>query len=164
MKCPKCDKELQIQRHKRITEKILKQSYFFTEWGRCTSCGYMKMFEDKKVFIDIDKKYLTAKTKKAKKKVKKKLNKNKPKKRIKSKNYKKYINSKEWRERRKLYYSEHEKKCTVCGSKENIHLHHIIYANLGCEPDKDLNPLCKKDHFLYHKHYKNGSRKGITKP
>lgn len=52
--CPRCKKMMERKEHSRITEQMLKQPYYFTEWDYCNKhaggCGYMQMYENKKVF------------------------------------------------------------------------------------------------------------------
>lgn len=74
-------------------------------------------------------------------------------------NYKAYLTSKEWDDRRKEYSSIHPCKCEVCGSNNQVQLHHICYDRLGYEKDMDLVPLCKDCHDNIHQYceaYKEG--------
>jgi len=141
MFCDKCGEKLEIKRHDKITRKILRQSYFFYEWGSCRKCHFIRMFNDKKILIDkeVSKlfdsiKYVLLKKKKVK--------------RIKQEDfiggYKEYIKSKCWDRRKIEYYSNNKKKCVCCGKTKNIHLHHIVYGSFGNEQDKNLAPLCGK--------------------
>lgn len=52
--------------------------------------------------------------------------------------------------------------CQCCGTaqvytndgqpfKPRWHVHHLRYANLGCEPDEDLTLLCSACHNVVHK-------------
>ena len=52
--CKKCNSNLEIKRHKILTVKMLKQNYFFTEWGYCNNCGFQQNFNDRKVIIEKD--------------------------------------------------------------------------------------------------------------
>lgn len=45
------------------------------------------------------------------------------------------------------------KKCEVCQSKEDLHVHHLTYENLYNEKDEDLILVCKSCHFSIHKGY-----------
>ena len=65
--------------------------------------------------------------------------------------YHNYINSKPWKEKCKIIKKERENKCQVCGSKNDLQVHHNTYERLGCENDNDLVLLCKSCHFLFHK-------------
>ena len=48
--CPKCGKPMQRREHKEITQKILNQPYYFSEWDVCRPCHHIQMYEYKKVF------------------------------------------------------------------------------------------------------------------
>ena len=61
--------------------------------------------------------------------------------------YKKYINSPEWQEKVKTY---RKKNCDICGSKYNLHLHHLTYKNLLFETEEDFATLCKYCHQACH--------------
>jgi len=163
MFCDKCGKELEIKRHKKITPKMLKQSYFFFEFGYCKKCKFFRMFEDKKIKISNDVKEFI-KTGKIEVVSYQKKKKNKIK-RIKQKEfkggYKEYIKSKCWERRKKEYYSTNKKKCVGCGETKYIHLHHIVYGNFGNEKDTNLACLCRKCHKIFHKHHKHNDRKGF---
>lgn len=65
--------------------------------------------------------------------------------------YEEYINSKEWLIRKDNYFQSHPKRCKKCRTKDQIHLHHKSYKNLGSEPDNDLVPLCNSCHQKLHK-------------
>jgi 5-methylcytosine-specific restriction endonuclease McrA len=66
------------------------------------------------------------------------------------KNYRKYINSKEWKLKRDAIVEKY-KKCSCCGSEENLNVHHLTYENLGNENESDLLLLCKDCHKFVHK-------------
>lgn len=74
----------------------------------------------------------------------------KKKKYTKNKEYISYINSKAWRDKRKEKLSIQD-SCEVCGSKENLHVHHNNYNNFKNENMEDLNVLCAKCHSEIHK-------------
>jgi len=63
--------------------------------------------------------------------------------------YNEYIKSKEWRKRR-LKYLLKNTVCEHCGTRDNLHVHHLIYDNLGMELDEDLQTLCKNCHKKEH--------------
>lgn len=44
---------------------------------------------------------------------------------------------------------ELELRC-LCGVRDNLHLHHKTYKNLGCEEYDDVIWLCKECHFTLH--------------
>jgi 5-methylcytosine-specific restriction endonuclease McrA len=71
-------------------------------------------------------------------------------KRLKS-SWKQGITSKEWKNRRKLYWETHVKKCEKCGRTSFITLHHLNYEKpFGEELDSDLLPLCWECHKKVH--------------
>lgn len=41
-------------------------------------------------------------------------------------------------------------RCTRCGSKRDLEVHHKTYAHLGCESDADLDVLCGDCHEKHH--------------
>ena len=63
--------------------------------------------------------------------------------------YNQYISSKEWRERRQSMSTD--AVCFTCGTKDNLHLHHITYERIGNEKPEDLVWLCRKHHKSIHK-------------
>lgn len=48
--CPRCKELMEVRGHMVITEKMLRQPYYFTEWYFCPHCSFVQLFEDKKVF------------------------------------------------------------------------------------------------------------------
>ena len=60
----------------------------------------------------------------------------------------------EWSQRKWDYYKTNKKECAVCGTKENLQLHHKTYTNIGKERDRDLVPLC----FYHHKKFHDTNR------
>ena len=81
--------------------------------------------------------------------------------------YDSYIKSQVWLERRNKYFQTHEKRCYMCGSTQNIQLHHKTYERVGREPDDDLEPLCAECHKKVHEfveslqYLKDGIQQGI---
>ncbi|MFB7716766.1 HNH endonuclease signature motif containing protein [Nocardia sp. NPDC056100] len=74
--------------------------------------------------------------------------------------YETYIASSWWVNRRRDYFTKHEKKCSGCGGREGISLHHKTYARKGAELDSDLVPVCQPCHTgigAYHKAKQSGS-------
>jgi 5-methylcytosine-specific restriction endonuclease McrA len=70
--------------------------------------------------------------------------------------YYEYLQSDHWKEFRKKYYrSRKRKSCTLCKSRNDIHLHHITYNRLGREQLNDVIPLCGECHELIHEHLTN---------
>ena len=66
-------------------------------------------------------------------------------------NYLDYIKSTPWKEKCKSIKLARGNKCQVCGSGNNLQVHHNTYDRLGCEDDNDLVLLCKSCHFLFHR-------------
>lgn len=50
--CRRCKNQTEKRTHKEITEKLRKQPYYFTEWDRCPACGWIQLYEAKKVWND----------------------------------------------------------------------------------------------------------------
>ena len=48
--CPKCNKPMIRKEHSKITEKILNQPYYYSEWDVCVPCGHIQHYEYKKVW------------------------------------------------------------------------------------------------------------------
>ena len=66
------------------------------------------------------------------------------------KEYNDYLKSPEWREKCKQVLNRDEFKCTMCGSTEDLKVHHKSYEHLKHEPLDDLTTLC--DHCHRHIH------------
>ena len=81
--------------------------------------------------------------------------------------YIKYLNSLQWFYIRKRIIKRDGNKCTKCGAKKSLHVHHITYDNLFNENDEDLITLCAACHMKEHgrekpikkKHKKKAKRK-----
>lgn len=68
--------------------------------------------------------------------------------------YRMYMGSAYWRRRKQVYFSQHGKRCAVCGDKEGVTLHHNRYdVRFGDEPDDALTPLCPRHHNQFHKNH-----------
>lgn len=75
--------------------------------------------------------------------------------------YNNYLQTTWWRKRKNIIYNSNKrgKSCYVCKNKTNIDLHHIRYFNkagqniLFREKLKDLIPLCRSCHMLWHSMY-----------
>lgn len=52
--CKHCNHTLIWRSHKKITPKILKQAYYFSEWQYCENCKTVWLHEDRKVFNKSD--------------------------------------------------------------------------------------------------------------
>lgn len=64
--------------------------------------------------------------------------------------YEEYMKSKRWWSRKQQLFKVREKKCELCGSVTEIHVHHLTYDRLGRERDKDLQILCADCHATEH--------------
>ena len=62
--------------------------------------------------------------------------------------YKNYLLSEKWWQKRKSIKSC---KCFICGSKEQLNLHHLTYARIFKEKKCDLIYLCQTHHNGFHK-------------
>ena len=47
--CPKCSSLMEVRQHSRVTDKILQQPYYFSEWYFCPKCSFVKNIESKKI-------------------------------------------------------------------------------------------------------------------
>lgn len=65
------------------------------------------------------------------------------------KQYHKYLNSPEWKAIREPALERDNYACSICGSKSNLHVHHLHYDNIGEEALSDLVTLCKSCHFQH---------------
>lgn len=65
--------------------------------------------------------------------------------------YQAYLASQHWRDF-KAYYrsSDRPQDCVLCGTPDDIHLHHTTYARLGRERLTDVIPLCSRCHVMAH--------------
>jgi hypothetical protein len=57
-----------------------------------------------------------------------------------------YLKTKHWNNRRKQL----KRCCAICGTTENLHIHHNTYDHLWYERKNELICLCKKHHFGLH--------------
>lgn len=67
--------------------------------------------------------------------------------------YEEYIVSDEWYKKRTAIVDLKGKKCAICGSENNIVIHHLNYDSLGHEEEnnfEDVVPLCKTCHSKIH--------------
>lgn len=76
-----------------------------------------------------------------------KKNKNK---RSRRREYTKYLLSKKWKEKREEAFAYYGKKCDVCGTDKNLHVHHKTYARFKNELISDLQVLCSFHHMELH--------------
>lgn len=64
--------------------------------------------------------------------------------------YKEYLQTDHWKNVRKRALFRANYKCQLCGSKENLNVHHNTYENRGEEKDEDLVVLCENCHGKFH--------------
>lgn len=64
-------------------------------------------------------------------------------------NYNYYLNSNWWKKRRQEILNQ-RKVCEICGSDNNLQVHHLNYKRLGKEDNKDLMLLCDNCHRKVH--------------
>ena len=64
--------------------------------------------------------------------------------------YEAYLQTEQFNEKRKSVFDRDNHKCVVCGSKNNLQVHHLTYRNVFQEPLSDLITLCKNCHATYH--------------
>lgn len=60
--------------------------------------------------------------------------------------YRDYLKTEQWKNRRKEILVRDGNKCSECGDKKKLQVHHLNYKNLGCEKDEDLVTLCGNCH------------------
>jgi 5-methylcytosine-specific restriction endonuclease McrA len=77
--------------------------------------------------------------------------------------YQEYQRTPWWKKRREQFLKKHGNKCSVCGSRENIVVHHLTYIRLGNESDKDLQVLCRDCHHKYHEKFGVPVRQQVLK-
>ena len=77
--------------------------------------------------------------------------------------YKSYLNSSHWKEKRKEFKKCYIRACVICGTNENIELHHITYKNIGKERLSDLCFLCRDCHESVHNKTKKVPDNSIIK-
>ena len=148
MICKKCGGKTKERIRRKITKKHLKKKYIFIRWRLCVSCGQLYFNKDDKIFIDLDN-YLNKDLVQTKSDNLEKL---------KTMPYQSYLKSGWWKQRRKAFYMNNEKKCFCCGEKSEL-LHHITYERKGEEKDKDLKPMCSNCHKEIHKLIISGKAK-----
>ena len=64
--------------------------------------------------------------------------------------YHEYLKSPEWRALKNQIIKERGLACQLCGTKEQIHLHHMSYKRLGREDKRDLLLVCRSCHLYVH--------------
>lgn len=61
-----------------------------------------------------------------------------------------YLNSPGWRARRTRALRAADWRCSQCGSKREVQVHHLTYERLGAERDSDLQVVCVSCHRDVH--------------
>jgi hypothetical protein len=64
--------------------------------------------------------------------------------------YECYLKSNWWKERRRLALLRCDRRCSVCGARKSLQVHHLNYLHLGDEQDEDLEVLCRDCHREKH--------------
>lgn len=65
--------------------------------------------------------------------------------------YTKYIASDRWAAIREKAFAHYGRSCCLCGSADNLHVHHRRYPQVyGEETMQDLTVLCSKCHDAFH--------------
>lgn len=65
--------------------------------------------------------------------------------------YKDYLKTNHWKKKKQSFLATVKRQCMECGSKSNLHVHHLTYKNVGNERNSQLCLLCKDCHFAAHK-------------
>lgn len=69
--------------------------------------------------------------------------------------YQDYLNSYLWKEKRDWIIEVLGDRCSVCGSRKNLHVHHKTYDSVGNEGQEDVEVLCSECHKKEGKHDRN---------
>lgn len=73
-------------------------------------------------------------------------------------NYKDYLKTDHWKNIKKRYRkSKLIQNCYICGSQNNLNLHHKSYKRIGKERLNDLIPLCRECHYFTHQALKKAN-------
>ena len=64
-------------------------------------------------------------------------------------NYYEYIRSPQWAAKRQMMFAKYD-CCALCGSQEQLHVHHLHYKTLGHESPEDLAIVCLMCHQDLH--------------
>ena len=65
--------------------------------------------------------------------------------------YDEYIQSPQWKAKRGEAFNHYGKRCSLCGAKSKLQIHHIHYRNFRHEKVEDLTVLCESCHNAYEK-------------
>ena len=74
--------------------------------------------------------------------------------------YEEYLKSDKWKKKREKILKRADHKCELCGSTENLHIHHLTYDNVYNEKEEDLLCVCDICHSKLHN--KDLTKKGFT--
>lgn len=66
--------------------------------------------------------------------------------------YQEYLNTVHWSALRERAYKVHGRTCKACGSRHNLHVHHLSYGTWFDRTEWDLMPLCERCHSIAHSH------------
>lgn len=64
--------------------------------------------------------------------------------------YSEYLLTQEWQRKRRLRLKLDGYKCVMCGSGEQLEVHHIDYSHRCQERQNELRTLCHSCHRLVH--------------
>ena len=62
----------------------------------------------------------------------------------------KYYQTQVWKKRRGYVFKMRGNVCELCGSKDDVQVHHLTYKNKGCENLEDMLVLCRSCHEKAH--------------
>lgn len=48
--CPKCGNHMERREHARLTEKLLKKKFYYSEWDVCSRCKHIQHYDELKVY------------------------------------------------------------------------------------------------------------------
>lgn len=66
--------------------------------------------------------------------------------------YAEYLKTPDWFKTGTRKLNNAGKRCQVCGSRNNLEVHHNNYDHIGSEHDNDLVVLCGECHSVFHDH------------
>ena len=69
--------------------------------------------------------------------------------------YKDYLKSEDWKTKRATKMAR-KARCGICGSTEQLDVHHLNYRNLVDVEMSDLRRMCRRCHFLAHDLFREG--------
>lgn len=135
--CPKCKNQME-RRFKEGRKLKPNQNYFFSQWDFCRSCGHVQHYEKYKTKVTRSQRHRGEIPK--------------PPRRIPRMTYQQYMGSAYWKSRRERYFQTFGEACAVCGSTNEVRLHHKRYkpSTFGREPDGHLVTLCNTHHHEFH--------------